>query len=43
MVVAGLECMFMPFGTVRGVSTLITLNRGSVRATYLESFREPET
>ena len=26
MVVAGIECMFMPFGTVLGVFTLIALN-----------------
>lgn len=34
MVVAGLECMFMPFGTVLGVFTLILLNRESVRQAY---------
>jgi len=34
MVVAGIECMFMPFGTVLGVFTLILLNRDSVRAVF---------
>lgn len=34
MVVAGIECMFMPFGTVLGVFTLIALNRDSIKETY---------
>ena len=36
MVVAGIECMFMPFGTVLGVFTLIVLNRDSVKAAYAQ-------
>lgn len=34
MVVAGIECMFTPFGTVLGVFTLIALNKESVKQTY---------
>jgi len=34
MVVAGIECMFMPFGTVLGVFTLIALNKDSIKQTY---------
>ena len=34
MIVAGIECMLMPFGTVLGVFTLIVLNRESVKQTY---------
>lgn len=34
MVVAGVECMFMPFGTVLGVFTLITLTKESVQALF---------
>lgn len=30
MVIAGLECLFMPIGTVLGVFTLILLNKDSV-------------
>ena len=37
MVVAGIECMFMPFGTVLGVFTLIALNKESIK----ESFKHP--
>ena len=33
-VVACLECMFMPFGTVLGVFTIIVLSRESVRALF---------
>lgn len=36
MVVAGIECMFMPFGTVLGVFTLITLNKDSVKEIYAQ-------
>jgi hypothetical protein len=39
MVVAGIECMFMPFGTVLGVFTLITLNKESIQ----EIFAQPGT
>ena len=34
MVVAGIECMFMPFGTVLGVFTIIALNKDSIKETY---------
>ena len=37
MVVAGIECMFMPFGTVLGVFTLIALNKDSIKETYAPS------
>ena len=30
MVIASLECLFMPFGTVLGIFTLILLNKDSV-------------
>jgi hypothetical protein len=39
MVVAGIECMFMPFGTVLGVFTLIALNKESIQ----EIFAQPGT
>jgi len=35
LVVAGLECLLMPFGTVLGVCTLIVLLREPVRALFL--------
>ncbi|MCD4724655.1 MAG: hypothetical protein K8R63_07405 [Bacteroidales bacterium] len=31
MVIAGIECLFMPFGTVLGVFTIIVLSRDSVK------------
>ncbi len=31
MIVAGIECMFMPFGTVLGVFTLVGLNKDSIK------------
>ena len=34
LVVAGVECMFMPFGTVLGVFTIIVLMRPSVKALF---------
>lgn len=34
LVVAGLACMFMPFGTVLGVLTIIVLVRPSVKASF---------
>ena len=34
LVIAGLLCMFMPFGTVLGVFTLIVLVRPSVKALF---------
>jgi hypothetical protein len=36
LVVAGIECIFMPFGTVLGVLTLIVLMRPSVKALFGE-------
>jgi len=39
MVIAGIECMFMPFGTVLGVFTLIVLNKESIQ----EIFAQPST
>ncbi len=35
MVVAGIECMFMPFGTVLGVFTLILLNKDSIKQAFV--------
>ena len=35
MVVAGLLCMFAPFGTVLGVFTIIALSKDSVQQLYL--------
>lgn len=35
MVIAGIECMFMPFGTVLGVFTLVMLNKESVKQTFV--------
>ena len=40
MVVAGVECMFMPFGTVLGVFTLIALNKDSVKEAYAHQTTE---
>ena len=34
VVMGGVECMFMPFGTVLGVSTVITLMKPSVKALF---------
>ncbi len=34
LVVAAMECLFMPFGTVLGVFTIIVLNRSSVRSLF---------
>jgi hypothetical protein len=36
IVVAGIECMFMPFGTVLGVFTIVVLVRPSVRRLFGE-------
>jgi hypothetical protein len=36
MVVAGIECIFMPFGTILGVFTLITLTKDSVKGIFAE-------
>jgi hypothetical protein len=34
LVIAGLECMFMPFGTVLGVFTIIVLMKDSVKELF---------
>src|SRR5262245_54330895 len=34
LIVAGVECIFMPFGTVLGVFTIITLTRPSIRSLF---------
>ncbi len=34
LVVAGIECVFMPFGTVLGVFTIVVLMRESVKALF---------
>jgi hypothetical protein len=34
LVIAAIECVFMPFGTVLGVFTIIVLNRPSVRSLF---------
>ena len=34
LVVACVECLFMPFGTVLGVFTIIVLSRDSVKALF---------
>jgi hypothetical protein len=34
LVVACLECLFIPFGTILGVFTIITLSRESVKALF---------
>ena len=35
LVVAGLECVFMPFGTVLGVLTILVLMRPSVKLLFI--------
>jgi len=34
LVIAGIECMFMPFGTILGVFTIIVLMRPTVRELF---------
>lgn len=34
MIVAGLSCMMMPFGTILGVFTLVTITKPSVKALF---------
>ena len=36
MVIAGIECMFMPFGTILGIFTLIVLNKDSIKGIFAE-------
>jgi len=40
MVIGAIECVFMPFGTVLGVFTLIALNKESIKQTYGQSIVE---
>ena len=42
MVIAGVECIFIPFGTVLGVLTLIELSKDSVREIFSEQNTSPE-
>ena len=37
VVIAAIECMFMPFGTILGVFTLIVLNKDSVKELFAQS------
>lgn len=37
MIVAGIECLFMPLGTVLGVFSLVVLTRPSVKALFAQS------
>lgn len=37
MVIAGIECMFIPFGTILGIFTLIVLNKDSVKELFAQS------
>lgn len=37
MVVAGVECVFMPFGTILGIFTLLLLNKESVKHAFASS------
>jgi len=41
LVMAALSCMFMPFGTVLGVLTIIVLVRPSVKLLFEESTEDP--
>ena len=41
LVVAGVECLFMPFGTVLGVFTIIVLMRESVKQAFLANAGSP--
>jgi hypothetical protein len=34
LVIAGIECLFVPFGTILGVFTIVALSRESVRALF---------
>jgi hypothetical protein len=40
-VVACIECIFMPFGTILGVFTIIVLSRDSVKKIYGEDVNNP--
>jgi hypothetical protein len=34
LVIAGIECLFVPFGTILGVFTIVALSRESIRALF---------
>ena len=40
MVVAGIECMYMPLGTILGVFTLIALNKESIQEIFIQPSTE---
>jgi hypothetical protein len=42
MVVAGVECIFMPFGTILGVLTLIALSKDSIKAIFAKQINPAE-
>jgi len=42
LVVAGISTIFMPFGTILGVFTIVVLMRPSVRELFLANSTEPE-
>jgi thiol:disulfide interchange protein len=42
MIVAGLECLFMPFGTALGVFTIVVLSRVSIKELFESSGDAPE-
>lgn len=43
LVIAGVECIFSPFGTVLGVFTLIVLTRAGVRERFTPSLTDAPT
>ena len=43
MIIAGIECLFMPFGTVLGVFTIIVLARDSVKQLFMTAPTETKT
>ena len=43
MIIAGVECLFMPVGTVLGVFTIIVLSRNSVKALFGQPARASQT
>jgi hypothetical protein len=43
MVIAGIECMFMPFGTVLGVFTIVVLARPSVKEMFEQNTVSKQT
>ena len=43
LVVAAIECLFIPFGTVLGVFTIVVLNRSSVRSLFRDGRPKPHS